>query len=175
MAVRYDMIDRETLEKMLVGSTGQERGHILDGLMRQENRNARFRPQWPLWNSFFFALFVVLLLWATVAAYRHAWYDGASLAFTIAFFTSVFAFPYLQDAIRPVVALVPWNRLASFKLWVCILWAATLCAWLYNSQQNSDGRFVHANGTLFDKRTGSLYTLEGNGWVLRASPPAQGN
>lgn len=50
----------------------------------------------------------------------------------------------------------------AFRLGVLLLWALTLCAWFYRSQDGSDGRFVYSEsrGTVFDKRTGTLYRYD---------------
>jgi hypothetical protein len=59
----------------------------------------------------------------------------------------------------------------AFKVGVLILWGATLCAWLYRSEQGTDGRYVYNGGSMFDKRTGTLYELQSGHWVVVANTP----
>jgi hypothetical protein len=136
-----------------------------------EPDSARSRPQWPLWNSLFFTLFVVVMLWATIAASLHQWYGAATLSLVVGTFTTIFALPYLQDTIRPVVALVRGSALATFKFWVIVLWLASILAWLYRPEHSSDGRYVYSGSTMFDKRTGTLYELQSGHWVVVANTP----
>jgi hypothetical protein len=121
----------------------------------------------------FFTLFVGVMLWATIAASLRQWYGAASVSLVVGTFTTIFALPYLQDTIRPVVALVRGSALATFKFWVILLWLASILAWLYRPEHNSDGRYVYSGSTMFDKRTGTLYELQNGRWVALAAPPRQ--
>jgi hypothetical protein len=64
-------------------------------------------------------------------------------------------------------------RFRAFKMAILVLWLLTLAVWLYSNQRNTDARYVYdeSRGTVFDKRTGTLYRIQDGKWIPVASPP----